>query len=87
MTEGILLEQPVSLEDYVHKGFQLVAVGFRPFFPALDLLNATELSAVERQFCAEASVIGQHMLNADGLVEDKHIDLWVVAVAASNKTK
>lgn len=77
----------MSPDDYVHKGFQLVAVGFRPFFPALDLLTAGELSVVEQQFCAEASVIGQRMLNADGLVEDKHTDLWVVAVASSNKTK
>lgn len=44
-----------------------------------------ELSAVQQQFCAEASVIGQRMLNAGGLVEDKHTDLWVVAVAAGNK--
>ena len=79
----MLLEQPVSLEDYIHEGFQLVAVGFRPFFPALELLKAPELSAVEQHFCAGASVIGQSMLNADGLVEDKHTDLWVIAVATS----
>lgn len=77
----------MSLEDYVHKGFQLVSVGFRPFFPALDLLMVAELSAVEQQFCAEASVTAQRMLNADGMVEDKHTDLWIVAVAASNKTQ
>lgn len=75
----------MSLEYYVHNGFQLVTVGFRPFFPALDLLMVAELSAVQQQFCAEASVIGQRMLNAGGLVEDKHTDLWVVAVAAGNK--
>lgn len=74
----------MSLEDYIHKGFQLVTVGFRPFFPALDLLMVAELSAVQQQFCAEASVIGQGMLNAVGLVEDKHTDLWVVAVASCN---
>ena len=48
---------------------------------------AAELSAVEQQFCAEASVTAQRMLNADGLVEDKHVDLWVVAAAATNETK
>lgn len=64
-----------------------MTVGFRPFFPVLDLLMVAELSAVKQQFCSEASAMGQRMLNAVGLVEDKHTDLWVVAVAASNKTQ
>ena len=86
-TQGLLLEQPVALEDYVHKGYQLVAVGFRPFFPGMDLLARAELSAIEKQFCAAATIIGQQKLNADGLVVDEHTDLWVVALAASNKAK
>lgn len=63
-----------------------MTVGFRPFFPALDVLTVAERSAVQQQFYAEAFVIGKRMLNVDALVEDKHTDLWIVAVAASNET-
>ena len=81
-TLGLFLDKPYSGEDYVAKGFQLEAVGFRPFFPALYDLPAAEMAALEHEFRARATQVAQTMLNADGLVEDRHNDLWVLASAA-----
>lgn len=76
----------MPVEDYVQKGFELVAVGFRPFFPALENLASAEQSALQSQFCAQAAVIAQSMLNSNNMVEDVHNDLWVTAFAGSHSS-
>ena len=78
-TWALLLEQPEPVETYIQKGFQLVAVGFRPFFPALDAMSVADQSTLQSQFCAEAARLAHSMLNSAGMVEDVHNDLWVTA--------
>ena len=85
-TQGLLLERSVPVEEYVQKGFELVAVGFRPFFPALEDMTNAEQSALQSQFCTEAAVVGQSMLNSNGMVEDVHNDLWVTAFVGSDSS-
>ncbi len=81
-TPGLLLEKPTPLDIYVDKGWQLVATGFQPFFPSLANMSNSEQAAVKEQFCAQATIIGKGMLNKQGLVEDKHTNLWITAIAA-----
>lgn len=76
-TPGLLLEKPVPLDMYVEKGWQLVAEGFKPFFPTLAYTPEADLAKLKEEFCAKASTLGRGMLNTDGKVEDKHINLWV----------
>ena len=83
-TSGLLLEKPVPAEDYVQRGYMLVASAFRPFFPALVGMSEADHAALKEDFCTEAAKLAQGMLNADGLVEDRHIDLWVAALAGGS---
>ena len=81
-TPGVLLEKPSLLDVYVDKGWQMVATGFKPFFPSLAIMSVSEQAALKKQFCAQATVIGKGMINQQGLVEDRHINLWITAIAA-----
>ncbi len=78
-TPGLLLEKPTPLDIYVEKGWQMVATGFKPFFPSLANMSDSELAALEEHFYAQATVIGKGMINQQGLVEDMHINLWITA--------
>lgn len=80
-TVGLLFERPMTLDEYATKGYDLVATAFRPFFPILDTMTATEQLALQEDFHTEAYLLGQSMPNDAGLVEDKHHDLWVIAKA------
>lgn len=80
-TPGVLLEKPTLLDVYVDKGWQMVATGFKPFFPSLAIMSVSEQAALKKQFCAQATVIGKGMINQQGLVEDRHINLWITAIA------
>jgi len=81
-TPGLLLEKPTLLDIYVDKGWQMVATGFKPFFPSLPNMSVSEQAALKEQFCAQANVVGRGMINKQGLVEDRHINLWITAIAA-----
>ena len=83
-TPGMLLEKPVPLDVYVDKGWQLASVGFRPFFPGLASVADAEQTNLQQSFKAQATVLGRNMLNAEGLVEDRHTNLWVTAHAAQS---
>ncbi len=78
-TPGLLLEKPTLLDTYVDKGWQMVATGFKPFFPSLVNMSTSEQAALKEQFQTQATVIGQGMINQQGLVEDRHINLWITA--------
>ena len=78
-TPGLLLEKPTPLDTYVEKGWQLVATGFKPFFPSVAMMSDADEHALKTEFCAKAAVIGRSMLNKQGLVEDAHVNLWVTA--------
>lgn len=78
-TPGLLLEKPTPLDTYVEKGWQLVATGFKPFFPSVAMMSEADELALKTEFCAKAAVIGRSMLNQQGLVEDTHVNLWVTA--------
>ncbi len=78
-TPGLLLEKPTLLDTYVDKGWQMVATGFKPFFPSLVKMSTSEQAALKEQFQTQATVIGQGMINQQGLVEDRHINLWITA--------
>lgn len=80
-TIGLLFERPMQLSEYATKGYDLVSTGFRPFFPILDTMTAEDQAQLQSEFCAEASLLGRSMLNTEGLVEDRHYDLWVTAKA------
>ena len=80
-TPGLLLEKPTTLDTYVEKGWQLVATGFRPFFPSLASISEADLSSLEEKFKTKAAMIGKAMMNKDGMIEDKHVNLWVTAIA------
>ncbi|DBB16987.1 TPA: hypothetical protein ACH3X3_014092 [Trebouxia sp. C0006] len=81
-TPGLLLEKTTPLNTYVDKGWQMVATGFKPFFPSLANMSVSEQAALKEQFCAQATVIGKGMINQQGLVEDRHINLWITASTA-----
>ncbi|KAL0021758.1 hypothetical protein WJX79_005059 [Trebouxia sp. C0005] len=81
-TPGLLLEKATPLESYVNKGWQMVATGFKPFFPSLANMPNSEQAALKERFCAQATVIGKGIINKQGLVEDRHINLWITAIAA-----
>ncbi len=81
-TPGLLLEKPTPLDIYVDKGWQLVATGFKPFFPSLANMSVSEQAALKEQFYAQATVIGKGMINQQGLVEDRHINLWITTTTA-----
>ena len=81
-TPGVLLEKPVPLDMYAEKGWQLVAEGFKPFFPSLANTAEADLSTLKEEFCGKARAMGKGMINADGQVEDKHTNLWVTAIAS-----
>ena len=80
-TDGLLFEKPIALQEYSTKGHDLVAIAFRPFFPALGTLAEQDQLALKEEFCTEAHLLGQNMLNTAGMVEDKHLDFWVTAYA------
>lgn len=80
-TPGLLLEKPTPLETYVEKGWELVTIGFKPFFPTLTSMSVPEQADLKHKFCAKASTIGKSMTNEQGMVEDKHTNLWVTANA------
>lgn len=76
-TPGLLLEKPTPVETYVEQGWQMVANGFKPFFPSLASMSDLKVASLNEEFCAKAKLIGQGMLNMDCMVEDKHTNLWV----------
>ena len=80
-TPGLLLEKPTPLETYVEKGWELVTIGFKPFFPTLTSMSGSEQADLKHKFFAKASTIGKSMTNEQGMVEDKHTNLWVTANA------
>lgn len=80
-TPGLLLEKAVLLQQYTEQGWQMVATGFKPFFPSLSSVSENDVSHLKSEFCSKAITIGRGMMNAEGLVADKHTNLWVTAVA------
>lgn len=80
---GLLLEKTMPLEAYIDKGWQLVVTGFKPFFPSLETMSELDTAKLHNKFKAEAKLIGQSMMNDSNMVQDKHVNLWVIARATS----
>jgi len=45
-------------------------------------MSVSEQAALKEQFYAQATVIGKGMINQQGLVEDRHINLWITTTTA-----
>jgi len=77
-----LLGKPLPLDVYVEKGWEIMAEGFRPFFPTLSTLSKADGVAVKEELFAKGIALGKSMMSADQMVEDKHSNMFVMCVAS-----
>ena len=76
----------MPLGVYVKKGWEIVANGFKPFFPTLSTMSKADRAAVKADFFAKGTALGRSMMSTNQMVEDKHNDMLVTGIASKTDT-